>query len=183
MSIDNIKLTLTKIKLNDTFVRLGDQFGISSTQASKIFNKCVIKLANVLKTLIYFCDKESVKRNLPIPFRANYSDVVAIIDEFEIQIEKPSNPIHQALMWSEYKKCNTIKYLISSSPDGKINYISKGYGGRISDRVLFEVCGIMDKLPENSAVMADRGFKQIETVLLKKNCKLVRPSSVSSNII
>lgn len=168
MSIDDIKLTLTKIRLNDTFVRLGYQFGISSTQASKIFNKCVIKLANVLKTFIYFSDKESVKRTLPIPFRVNYSDVVAIIDAFEIQIEKPSNPVHQALTWSEYKKCNTIKYLISSSPDGKINFISKGYGGRISDCVLFEECGIMDKIPENSAVMADRGFKQIDYCIIEK---------------
>jgi len=107
-----IKLTLLKIRLNDTFVRLGDQFGISSTQASKIFNKCVIKLANVLNTFIYFSDKESVKRVLPIPFRTNYSNVMAIIDAFEIQIEKPSNPVHQALTWSEYKKNNTIKYTI-----------------------------------------------------------------------
>ncbi|XP_071576229.1 uncharacterized protein [Temnothorax nylanderi] len=182
MSTDDIKLTLLKIRLNDTFVRLGDQFGISSTQASKVFNNCVIKLANVLKTLIYFSDKESVKRALPIPFRANYSDVRSIIDAFEIQIEKPSNPVHQALTWSEYKKCNTIKYLISCSPDGKINFISKGYGGRISDCVLFEMCGIMDELPKNCAVMADRGFKQIETVLSKKNCRLVRPPSVSSNV-
>lgn len=34
--------------------------------------------------------------------------------------------------------------------------------------VLFKMCGIMNKLRENGAVMADRGFKQIETVLLKK---------------
>lgn len=105
-----------KIKLNDTFVRLGNQFGISATKASKTFNMSVVlKLAKILKIFIYFPDKKRVKRVMPIPFRANYSDVEALIDAFEIQIEKPSDPVHQALTWSdcEYKKCNTLKYLVS----------------------------------------------------------------------
>lgn len=34
---------------------------------------------------------------------------------------------------------------------------------------------------QNFAVMADRGFKHIEPFLIKKNCKLIRPPSVSAN--
>ena len=46
---------------------------------------------------------------------------------------------------------------------------NKGYGGRISDTLLFEESNVMSVLPEKSGVMADRGFKQIQTVLnLKK---------------
>ncbi|KAI8425266.1 hypothetical protein MSG28_007055, partial [Choristoneura fumiferana] len=56
----------------------------------------------------------------------------------EIEIQKPKNVIHQALTWSEYKNANTFKYLISCTPDGLIRFVSKGYGGRVSDIDLVE---------------------------------------------
>ncbi|XP_011859108.1 PREDICTED: uncharacterized protein LOC105556620 [Vollenhovia emeryi] len=177
---DHIKLIFMKIRKNDTFRRLGDQFGLSAAGASKIFNRNVQKIAHVLQTLIYCPSKDSLKEALPIPFRLNFSNVAGIIDCFEIQIEKPSNALHQALTWSEYKKCNTIKYLICISPDGFIIFISGGYGGRVSDVELFEKSVIMSILPEKSALMADRGFKQIQCILHKKHIELVRPPSVST---
>ena len=64
--------------------------------------------------------KESVRKMLPIPLRENFSNVYIIIDAFEIQINKPSHPDHQALSWSDYKKCNTLKYLIAITCDGTI---------------------------------------------------------------
>lgn len=68
---------------------------------------------------------------MPIPFR-RYSSIQSIIDCLEIEIPKPSDPIKQSLTWSEYKKCNRLKYLISSTPDGFINFVS-GFNGRCSD--------------------------------------------------
>lgn len=179
--VDDIKLTLMKIRTNDSFSRLGDQFGLSTSQASRIFNKTVKPLADCLKNLIFCPDPKHIKLNLSIPFRAYYSNVCAIIDAFEIEIEKPSDPIQQSLTWSEYKKCNTLKYLIASAPDGFIIFISSGYGGRISDTLLFEESNMMDILPKKCGVMADRGFKQIQTVLSQKGCELIRPPSVNSS--
>lgn len=175
----HIKLILMKLKLNDTFERLGDNFGMSSSNASRIFKKHVPILSHFLKTLICWPEKRSIKRSLPIPFRARYSNVVSIIDCFEIQIEKPSDPIMQALTWSEYKKCNTLKYLVSSTPDGLVNFISSGFGGRTTDVVLFEKCGFLNMLPKNCDVMADRGFKHIAKLINDKECTLIRPPSVS----
>lgn len=169
-----------KIKLDDTFERLGEQFGISTNHASRIFNSTVPKLAYYFKEFIYFPTKESILKTLPIPFRVHFSHVQSIIECFEIQIEKPSNSVHQSLTWSKYKKCNTLKYLISATPDGFINFISNGYGGRTSDTLLFEECGILNQLPEKCGVMADRGFKSIQTILNKKQCELIRPPSVSN---
>lgn len=39
ISIMNICLTVTKIKLNDSFARIGDDFGVSASNASTIFRK------------------------------------------------------------------------------------------------------------------------------------------------
>lgn len=161
------------------FERL-EQFCMSTSNASKIFDKTVPILSHLLKTLIYFPNPDVVKKNLPIAFRNSYSHVQSIVDALEIQIEKPSDPVNQALTWSEYKKCNTIKYLISCGPDGFINFISTGYGGRMSDTLLFEKCGILDQLPEKCAIMADRGFKNIKSLLAEKHCELIKPPSVLS---
>ncbi|XP_018307565.1 uncharacterized protein [Mycetomoellerius zeteki] len=180
-NINDIQLTLMKIRINDTFSRLGDQFGLSTSQASKVFNETVKPLAYYLKTLVYCPDPSSIKKNLPVAFRAYYSHVCAIIDAFEIEIEKPSDSVQQALIWSEYKKCNTLKYLIACAPDGFIIFISSGYGGRISDTLLFQESKIMHILPEKCGIMADRGFKQIQTILNQNKCELLRPPSISTS--
>ena len=150
------------------------------SQGSRIFSQTIGPLAHFLKTLIYCPDRESRMKNMPIPFRYNFNHVPAIIDAFKIEIEKPTNPVYQALTWSEYKKANTVKYKVSCTPDGFINFVSIGYGGRITDTLFFEKCKILDILPEGCGVMADRGFKHIQSVLNKKKCILIRPPSVSA---
>lgn len=63
---------------------------------------------------------------------------------------------------------------MSSTPDGLINFTSKGYGAHISDVTLFENWGFLNVLPQNTVVMVNREFKTIETFLHKKNCILER---------
>lgn len=122
-----------------------------------------------------------MKKRLPLPFRISFSKAYAIIDCFEIQIEKPSDASLQSLTWSEYKKCNTLKFLLCITLDGLVIFVSCGYSGRISDIELFEDSGIMDILPTSCDIMADRGFKGISTILMKKNIELVRPLSIYSD--
>ena len=63
---DHIKLILMKIKVYDTFRRLGEQFGISYAQASNIFNSTIPRLVHILKTLIYFLHPMSITKALSI---------------------------------------------------------------------------------------------------------------------
>lgn len=175
-----IFLTLKKIRTGDSFISLGDDFGTSEGNASKIFSKSLPVISKFLRKCIMKPETSSVKLNLPVAFRARYSNVYCIIDCLEIEIEKPSDSVKQSLTWSEYKKCNTLKYLISCTPDGIINFISTAFGGRTSDAVIVENCGFLDVLPPNVAIMADRGFKHINHLLAAKGCVLVRPPSVSA---
>jgi len=131
----NIFITLMKIKLNDSFRRLGDMFGISESLVCRLFHKTLPTLSVFFNQFIYWPKKKLIKELLPIPFRYRYSSVQSIIDCLEIEIPKPSDPIKQALTWSEYKKCNTLKYLISSTPDGFIRFISDGFNGRCTEVV------------------------------------------------
>ncbi|CAK1599733.1 unnamed protein product [Parnassius mnemosyne] len=176
-----ILVTLRKIRWHDPNSMLAIHFGLSESSVTKYFNKTLPKIALCLNRLIIWPSADDVRENLPIAFRKRYSKAISIIDCFEIQIEKPSNASHQAATWSQYKSCNTIKYLISITPDGLINFISEGYGGRTPDSTIFEDSGFLDKLAQGSIVLADRGFKNISHLLEQRGCTLLRPPSVSSN--
>ena len=98
---------------------------------------------------------------MPFCFRLHYGlKVVAIIDCFEIFIEKPFNFLARACIytWSQYKHYNTIKYLISATPQGVISFISNGWGGRTSDKYITKNLGFLNHLLPGDIVLADRGF-------------------------
>lgn len=169
ISKSRVLMCLQKIKQNLSFSVLAFDYALSSSHCGRIFSQTVSVLANALEKFVVWSDSKVVQHRLPIAFRANFNDVTSIIDCFEIQIQKPSNAVHQSHTWSQYKQCNTIKYLISSTPDGVVNFISEGFGGRISDLEIVKHSGYLDILPPNSVVMADRGFKSIESHLSEKN--------------
>jgi hypothetical protein len=86
------------------------------------------------------------------------------------------------MSWSDYKKGNTAKYLISCTPNGLVNYISPGFAGRTSDVTIVENCDFLDGLEQGTFILADRGFKHIEQILNKKGIKLLRPPSVKAGL-
>ncbi|XP_022818861.1 uncharacterized protein LOC111362877 [Spodoptera litura] len=182
IKVEHILLCLKKIRLNSTFSELEDNFGMSLSYASKIFLNNIPILSSFLRPFIVNLNSNLTKRNLPIPFRHNYHNVSCIIDCLEIDIQKPSKALHQALTWSEYKKGNTVKYLISCTPNGLVNYVSQGFGGRTSDVVIVENTDFLDKLQPGTCILADRGFKHLEQILHSKGIKLLRPPSVSAGV-
>lgn len=178
----NVLIALKKIRLDDSFAILALHFGLSPSSVSRIFSRTIKILATLFQELIIWPTTPKIRAQLPISFRARYGNVQSIIDCLEIQIEKPSNPIHQSMCWSEYKGCNTLKYLISCTPDGLVNYVSCGYGGRASDAIIIEDCGYLSRLRPGMSVMADRGFKNISHILQQMDCELIRPPSVFANV-
>ena len=68
------------------------------------------------------------------------------MDATEIFIEQPSSPDAQQLTISSYKSHNTLKGLIGIMPSEAISFVSKLYGGNISDRELMIGSGLLDKL-------------------------------------
>lgn len=161
LKVEHLYLTLEKIKRNSPFALLGDEYGKSCSFAAEVFRKTVPVMAQYLKRLVFWPSAKTIKSVLPLPFRARHGRVQSIIDCFEIEIQKPSDSVHQSCSWSDYKKCNTLKYLISATPDGMINFISGGFGGRATDAVITEASKFLDQMAPKCEVMADRGFKHI----------------------
>lgn len=68
-----------------------------------------------------------------------------------------------AQTYSQYKHHNTVKYLISITPQGVISFVSKGWGGRKSDKHVTENSGFLELLSPGD-VLADRGFNVAESL-------------------
>ena len=54
-----------------------------------------------------------------------------------------------------------MKYLVSATPAGFISFVSRGYGGRVTDRNIVIDSGFLSVAPVSSKVLADRGFKNL----------------------
>lgn len=111
--LNHILLCLKKIRLNNSFHELADDFGIDRTDLSKIFLKNVPIVASVMRPFIVTLNEEIIERTLPMAFRHRFNKVTCIIDCLEIEVQKPSKMLNEAVTWSENKKAHTIKYLIS----------------------------------------------------------------------
>ena len=92
---------------------------------------------------------------MPVTFRDNFSKCVCIIDCFEVFCERPSDLMARAQTYSHYKHHNTVKFLIAICPQG---VISKGWGGRVSDKYLTENCGLLNHILPGDQILADRRF-------------------------
>src|SRR6218665_2407766 len=113
-------LTLMKLRLAMTTQFLSKLFGISLGTCSSILNKWLTFLARELQCLVFWPDQNQIRSFMPKSLRLKYPSLRCIIDCSETFIERPRDLKLQACTWSDYKKHNTLKYLIAVTPDGMI---------------------------------------------------------------
>ena len=136
---------------------------------------------------------ESLRRNLSRGGPHFGTRCAVIIDCFEVFLERPSNLRAQAATWSSYKHRNTVKFLIGITPQGVISFISKAWGGRVSDKHITEHCSFLKRLLPGDLVLADRGFDiqscvgsvcaEVKIPAFTKGCSQLSPTDVEDTRI
>jgi hypothetical protein len=158
--LNQLFMTLMKLKLNLREKDLAYRFGISVSVVSKYFITWVCFLYSHLREIDWMPTVDQVKGTMPCAFKEKYPKTYIIIDASEIFVETPTDLQLQSSTWSNYKHHNTMKLLVGCTPNGAISFVSELYMGSISDVQLTSVSGLLDKLKgkSNISVMADRGF-------------------------
>ena len=91
-----------------------------------------------------------------------------VLDCTEICVQKQKCLNERILIYSQYKSAHTLKYLIGIAPSGLITFVSKGYGGKASDKHIFEQTCLIEMLePHSDFIMTDKGF------YIEKNCSKI----------
>lgn len=161
---DELFLVLMKLRLGVDSFLLADIMDISESSVSSIFNTWIKFLAEQLQCMVFWPNKEAIHCNIPRSL-SHYKNLRCTIDCSEILIERPRHREIQALTWSEYKKHNTVKFLIGIAPCGTVTYLSDVWGGRASDRHITVSGSFLQKIEPLDLILADRGFTIKEDVL------------------
>ena len=142
------------------------RFSVSTSRVTQVITTWIKLLSKEMSCLIVWPSKEQVYATLPDSFRRLYPKTRVIIDCTEIFVETPSSLEIQVQLWSDYKHHCTFKVLICITPNGA------------SDKHIVRDSGFLDLLEPYVCVMADRGFK-IKDDLVMKRCTLAIPPSAA----
>ena len=168
-----------RLRLGTSLLDIANRFQESKSTAGRIFSDTLDVMFIRLKKIVYWPERDDLQATMPMCFQNKYrKSITAIIDCFELFIERPSSLTARALTWSTYNHKNTIKFLIAITPQGSISstsFISKGWGGRTTDKHITENSGFLRKLCHGDTIMTDRGFN-IGDMIGSFGANLVIPS-------
>lgn len=174
--LEQFVLTLMRLRLFLREEDLAYRFRLSQSTVSRYVRRWVdVMYVRLARNFMVWPSREHLRMSMPMKFRKHFKNVVAIIDCFEIRVERPLNLLDRAGSFSWYKGTNTVKGAISITPQRTISWVSQMYGGRTTDVeitldtkyvAVAEDGSFTGKLLPKDTVMADRGFLIAEELAL-----------------
>lgn len=157
--IDQLFMTLMKLRLNMPHEDLAIRFNCSSATVSNIVVTWIHALHEVLfkKLMKSIPSRQKNQVCLPAVF-SNFKNCRIVLDCTEIYSAIPSSMDSQRLTYSSYKHRNTWKCLVGVAPNGVITFVSKAYPGSTSDKKIVEHSEIMKQMVPGDLILADKGF-------------------------
>ena len=155
---DSLLLVLMRFQLNSRLEDLSYRFSIPISTINNIVQNWIDIMHESLKFLINWPSQEVIHANMPQVFKDLYPRSRCIIDCSDVFIERPCAYDARAQSYSNYKRHNTIKFLIAVAPHGAITFLSKCWGGRATDKCITEQSGFLRLLDPGDVILADRGF-------------------------
>lgn len=92
-----------------------------------------------------------------------------------MRTETPATIEQQWALFSHYKGCHTVKFLIAILPNGTVTFISDAYGGPTSDTYITIDSGFLEHIEAGDVVLADKGFPGIKAPVENKHGVMVFP--------
>jgi hypothetical protein len=142
---DRIILTFMKLKQAMSYAVLAILFNLLQSSIRSLFLNTVTMLSSILRPLIYWPSKEEILSNMSLCFE-NFKLVRIVLNCTDIAVQKPKCLCCRIKYYSHYKGRETVKIMTDVSPTGLITFVSQAYGGRASDKAIFEQSNLIQKL-------------------------------------
>lgn len=175
--IDQILMTMIKLKLNLLQGDLAERFAVPQGLVSRILSCWIDTMEEHMRIHIPWLPRETIQSIMPQCFKEKFLNTTCIIDCSETTLQKPHNLDSRGESYSRYYSSNTIKYLVAIAPCGHVMFISPAYGGRCSGKFITQESGsgFQEYLGPGGEVMGDGGFT-IRDLLFGRRVNLVLPA-------
>ena len=135
--------TTAKLNFHIPFMALGVLINcVCQSTIRNLFYDTLKKLATILQSTLTRVSEEVIERNIPLCFK-KFRDTTSVLDCTEVKVQKPKCLKCRIKLYSHYKGDLTVKFLTEVTPAGIIVLVSKSYGGRASDKCIFQHSNIL----------------------------------------
>ena len=176
---NQLLLTLFKLRCNHPEQQIAKQMHTSVGSVSQIFNFWIKLMYRKFKIMNISSPLQQLQPTMPQEVRETFPNCREIFDATEIYTQKPTDPITQKLLWSNYKHHHTVKVQIGCSASGVVSSISDTYGGGTCDKQLFQKSAVVNHLSPGDGIMVDKGYL-INDLLQGTGIELMRPPFLPS---
>jgi hypothetical protein len=162
---DRLLMALVWLRIYPTYEVLGFLFGLDKANA----HRNTADVLAVLEALGDFPfdrpDRDPGRTSLGTPEAVMdaFPMVRLVVDTTEQRVRRPTgNHEAQKPYYSMKKKAHTLKTQIAVRPDGRIESVGESVpGGSKHDKTLLLESGLLGRLPEGQAAMADKAYENI----------------------
>ncbi|XP_077491821.1 uncharacterized protein LOC144102415 [Amblyomma americanum] len=166
---------LMRLRLGLVTKDLSSRFGISVSSVSVIFHSWIDVLAASMHKFVICPSRRALESHRPRAFKDKLFDHLrGIIDCTELFIQRPTYMDARSKTYSNYKHHNTVKVLVAITPSGAISFVSRAWGGRVSDNEL-TLKSVLNKVEEGDLFLVDRGFR-CEEMFAARGAAILMPS-------
>ena len=145
---DQLLIFLMKLKLDVPLFDIAKRYDVSRTTIHNVFLTYLYAVHEVLyQGLMKRMPSLAKNQGSMHESFGEFTNCRVIIDCTEFRITTPRQDLNAAsASYSNYKHNLTGKFLIGVAPNGTITFVSDGYPGNTSDKVLTEHCGVLNHL-------------------------------------
>lgn len=175
--LEELLITLIRLRRGYCFYTMTYFFKLSETALHCIFSTWLQLLYCHFnsQTQKMFPDRSVLKKIMPKSFKG-FENVRCSVDCTEFFVQMPKDLSQQGNLHSHHKNHCTFKCLIAVDLNGTAVFISNLYGDGVSEREIFEKCGILNHLNPGDLLIVDRGFT-VEDLLMSRQVHMNIPPS------